>query len=119
MKNKPKNNLIEDIQDSKISNLNPIQRKSHVSFKKLEKTKISNLTVIEKHNSNSSDISYQKIENSKTNFKKNIFIPKPQLRIIKVPNFCSDFVNKYTNKATITKIRIIYIINDIIPPKVD
>ena len=108
MKNKPKNNLIEDIQDSKISNLNPIQRKSHVSFKKLEKTKISNLTVIEKHNSNSSDISYQKIENSKTNFKKNIFIPKPQLRIIKVPGFCSDFVCKKDTFYTIKQVHSNY-----------
>jgi hypothetical protein len=108
MKNKPKNNLIEDIQDSKISNLNPIQRKSHVSFKKLEKSKISNLTVIEKHNSNSSDISYQKIENSKTNFKKNIFIPKPQLRIIKVPGFCSDFVCKKDTFYTIKQVHSNY-----------
>ena len=98
--NKKNNNFIMDKVKSRITkkticnklDLNGIQlKKSKTLFSNNKKGKLLSKTQIVKINENNCNIDkmYETVSKNKT-----IIIPKTQLRYIKVPGFCEDFVCK-------------------------
>ena len=101
LNNKPHKSS-KQFKDTQINMI--LNKKASYKNKIFPKRKVSNLTVFDRKNSNQSDISLNKTPNPKNNLKNNIFIPKTQLRVIKVPGFCSDFVCKKHTFTTIKQV---------------
>ena len=77
------------------------QKRNFLSNHQFSKRKsiISNINSFERQKSN-----YSELPMIKKTYSKNFFIPKTQLRIIKVPGFCSDFVCKKNTIKTIKQV---------------
>ncbi len=107
-------NAITNNFNSKKSNLfhnNSIMSNSNYTFFKNKiksdninnnvRKKMSNISEFKRKNS---DISDKPLITGKKTFNAQLFIPKTNLRIIKVPGFCSDFVCKKNTMNTIKQV---------------
>ncbi len=109
------NNLINRIKNNPLmntvilnnNNLNMKGKLSNISTKKPNKPKIkksSKSAMFDREKSDISNKSRLLNRNISIKFGKTISIPKTQLRIIKVPGFCSDFVCKKNTCKTIKQV---------------
>ena len=97
------------IKKTNISHMNSIISNSMFFKNKIKsdninknlKTKYSNLSEFKRKNSDTSD---NIIITGRKTLKQQLFIPKTNLRIIKVPGFCTDFVCKKNTFSTIKQV---------------